>query len=144
MTSLTCDQVIFVTVLIITCSGDLKAIQRVTYEFCEDIASQGIVYCEPRYCPQLLTSSGDNESSGRQAVTARDVVVAISKVFEEAEKKFNIKFGSILCCMRNEPGKWRVRVTTPALEGFPEKCLEGEGNYPSSEEFSNEVFGSSG
>ncbi|KAI0218366.1 Adenosine deaminase [Lamellibrachia satsuma] len=100
--------------------GDLKAIRRVTYEFCEDIASQGIVYCEPRYCPQLLTSSGDNESSGRQAVTARDVVIVITKVFAEAEKKFNIKFGSILCCMRNAPD-----MSKEVLELCTEFCNKG-------------------
>ncbi|KAK2169246.1 hypothetical protein NP493_1199g02112 [Ridgeia piscesae] len=82
--------------------GDLKAIERVTNEFCEDIASQGIIYCESRYSPHILASNESNKASGEQ-MTARNVVIAISKVFEEAERRLDVKFRSILCCMRHLP-----------------------------------------
>ena len=34
--------------------GDLKAIRRITLEFCEDVAKAGTLYVEARFCPHLM------------------------------------------------------------------------------------------
>jgi len=39
-------------------SGDLTAIERVAYEFCEDKAKNGVLYVEARYSPHFLLAEG--------------------------------------------------------------------------------------
>jgi adenosine deaminase len=39
-------------------SGDLSAIERVAYEFCEDKAKNGVLYVEARYSPHFLLAEG--------------------------------------------------------------------------------------
>ena len=39
-------------------SGDLAAIERVAYEFCEDKARNGVLYLEARYSPHFLLAEG--------------------------------------------------------------------------------------
>lgn len=39
-------------------SGDLSAIERVAYEFCEDKARNGVLYAEARYSPHFLLAEG--------------------------------------------------------------------------------------
>lgn len=34
--------------------GDLKALERIAYEFVEDSANSGIIYSEARFCPHLV------------------------------------------------------------------------------------------
>jgi len=39
-------------------SGDLSAVERVAYEFCEDKAKNGVLYVEARYSPHFLLAKG--------------------------------------------------------------------------------------
>jgi Adenosine deaminase len=46
-------------------SGDLSAIERVAYEFCEDKAKNGALYVEVRYSPHfLLAENGPSDIEG--------------------------------------------------------------------------------
>lgn len=46
-------------------SGDLSAIERVAYEFCEDKAKNGALYVEVRYSPHfLLDKNGPSDIEG--------------------------------------------------------------------------------
>ncbi|XP_054723023.1 adenosine deaminase-like, partial [Uloborus diversus] len=73
--------------------GDLKAIERIAYEFCEDAAKENILYAEPRYSPHLLSSC---------SVTAKDVVKAVNKGLARGSKDFGVHVRTILCCVRGK------------------------------------------
>ena len=65
--------------------GDLKAIKRIAIEFCQDVANNGVLYVESRFCPQLMLSEKFPE------VTARHVVKTVLEGFKEAEALLGIK-----------------------------------------------------
>lgn len=73
--------------------GDLSAIKRISVEFCEDAAENGIMYVEARFCPHLMLSEKVPE------VKARDVVKTVLEGFAEGEVKYNVKARVILCCI---------------------------------------------
>ncbi|XP_014667619.1 PREDICTED: adenosine deaminase-like isoform X2 [Priapulus caudatus] len=90
--------------------GDLQAIYRVAYEFCEDSANQGIAYVEARYSPHLLaTTVPDSPWKVMGDVTPKMVVETVSKGLSQGEKDFNIKVRQILCCIRPFPD-WSSEV----------------------------------
>lgn len=80
--------------------GDIPSIERISYEFCEDSAREGILYSEVRYSPHLLT--GDVLSNNQ-------VVEAVNRGLARGMKDFGITVRSILCCMRHMPG-WSMEV----------------------------------
>ena len=80
------------------------------YEFCEDIANNGVMYCETRYCPHLLASCAVNDvqygkDHGSDNVSPRDVVKCVNKGIERGCEDFGVKVKTILTCMRHKPGK---------------------------------------
>ncbi|GFG34195.1 hypothetical protein Cfor_08172 [Coptotermes formosanus] len=76
-------------------SGDLAAIERVAYEFCEDKAKNGVLYTEARYSPHFLLA--ENVPSDIQALS--EVVRAVNRGFARGEESFHIKVRSILCTL---------------------------------------------
>ncbi|XP_068118106.1 adenosine deaminase [Hyperolius riggenbachi] len=93
-------------------AGDREAIRRVAYEFVEMKAKEGVAYVEVRYSPHFLANSkvepipwGQTEGD----ITPDDVVDLVNQGLREAEKSFNIKARSILCCMRHMPN-WSLEV----------------------------------
>jgi adenosine deaminase len=71
---------------------DEEALYRVAYELAEDAAAENVWYMEVRYSPILHTQKG-------LKLTA--ILDAVIEGLMEAEKKFNIKTGVIICGMRN-------------------------------------------
>ena len=63
----------------------MKAIKRISREFCEDAFDNGILYVEARFCPHLMLSEKSPE------VTAKDVVETVLEGFKESEEKFGLK-----------------------------------------------------
>merc|ERR1712038_53342 len=80
--------------------GDVGAIERISYEFCEDSAKAGILYSEVRYAPHLMT--GDK-------LTTSDVIEAVNRGLAKGSAEFGIIMRSILCCMRHVPA-WDMEV----------------------------------
>ena len=76
-------------------AGSVEGVERVAYEFVEDKASEGVVYAEARYAPQLLTAPD---------VSAEDVVRAVHRGFSRGLADFGVDVRSILCCMRHMAG----------------------------------------
>ncbi|PSN57375.1 Adenosine deaminase [Blattella germanica] len=76
-------------------AGDLTALERIAYEFCEDKAKNGVIYVEARYSPHLLLSK--DGPGDMQALS--QIVRAINQGFARGEAKFNIKVKSILCTL---------------------------------------------
>lgn len=75
--------------------GDLSAIERIAYEFCEDKARNGVIYVEARYCPHFLVAEGG--PSDVEALS--EIVKAVNRGFARGKAAFHIKVQSILCTL---------------------------------------------
>lgn len=69
-----------------------EALYRISYELAEDAAAENVWYMEVRYSPILHT---------RKGLKLTTIVDSVIEGLQEAEKKFNIKTGVIICGMRN-------------------------------------------
>jgi len=72
-------------------SGDLLAIRRISVEFCEDVAKNGTLYVEARFCPQLLMDEKFPE------VTASHIIDQVLDGFKEGEASFGVKVLFCIC-----------------------------------------------
>jgi len=75
-------------------AGDLKAVERVSFEFCEDAANNGLLYIEARFCPHFWCKEGVED------VTVDDVVETVLKGFKRGEAEYGVTARAILCCIR--------------------------------------------
>lgn len=105
---------------------DEEALYRVAYELAEDAAAENVWYMEVRYSPILHTKKG-------LKLTA--IVDAVIEGLKEAEKKFNIKTGIIICGMRNINPETSLRLAELSVayknKGVVAFDLAGqEENYP--------------
>jgi adenosine deaminase len=69
-----------------------ESIERVAYECGEDLARDGIVYAESRYAPVFSTQRG---------LSLQQVVDAVGRGFERAERRHAITLRQIVCAMRD-------------------------------------------
>ena len=69
-----------------------EAVERVAYECGADLAADGVVYAESRYAPIFSTQRGMN---------LEQVLAAIAKGFERAEREHGIVMRQIVCAMRD-------------------------------------------
>src|SRR6266850_6662394 len=69
-----------------------EAIERVAYESGEDLARDGVVYAESRYAPVFSTQRG---------LSLQQVVDAVGRGFERAERRHAIVLRQIVCAMRD-------------------------------------------
>lgn len=105
---------------------DAEALQRVAYELAEDAAAENVWYMEVRYSPILHTQKG---------LKLPAIVDAVVEGLREAEKKFNIKTGVIICGMRNINPETSLQLAELAVayknKGVVAFDLAGqEENYP--------------
>ncbi len=70
-----------------------ESMERIAYELCEDQARDGVVYFETRFAP-LLQDSG--------AFAMEDSVEAALSGLRRGERDFGVRWGMILCCLRQE------------------------------------------
>uniref|UniRef100_A0A2K5ZL47 Adenosine deaminase n=1 Tax=Mandrillus leucophaeus TaxID=9568 RepID=A0A2K5ZL47_MANLE len=87
-------------------AGCRETIKRITYEFIEMKAKEGVVYVEVRYSPHLLANSKVEPIPWNQAegdLTPDEVVVLVGQGLKERERDFGVKAWSILCCMCHQP-----------------------------------------
>ena len=79
-----------------------NALERFAFELIEDVHKENVVYIEVRFSPILHINSGMKPE------------VSIESVYEglkRGEKKYNVKFGIIICGMRNlSPEKSLISV----------------------------------
>ena len=69
-----------------------EAIERIAFEFIEDMFHDGVVYAEARFAPCFHTRLG---------LTPEAVVQAALDGFNRGEEKYSVKWGLIICAMRN-------------------------------------------
>ena len=78
-----------------------EELYRVTFELLEDAKKDGISYIELRFAPYFHTVKG---------LKPEEVVEAVLSAMKDAENKFNIYSGLILCAMRHESSSKAVDV----------------------------------
>jgi adenosine deaminase len=70
-----------------------EALERVAYEFVEDMAADGVVYAETRFAPHYHTGAG---------LTLEAVMQAVLEGLRRGTRDFGVETGLIVCAMRNE------------------------------------------
>jgi adenosine deaminase len=103
-----------------------QALYRIAYELAEDAAEENIWYMEVRFSPILHIQRG---------LKLTTIVDAVLEGLQEAERKFNIKTGIIICGMRNINPETSLKLAELAVfyknKGVVGFDLAGqEENYP--------------
>jgi len=91
-----------------------EALERVAYEFIEDMHEDGVVYAEIRFAPFLHTDLG---------LSPDEAVNAVLKGLRRGERDFEVKWGLIVCAMRNlenslESAELAIRWRDAGVVGF--------------------------
>ncbi len=90
------------------------ALERVAYEFIEDMANDGVLYAEVRFAPHFHTQKG----LGLDAVMR-----AVLRGLKKGSKQFDVGFGLIVCAMRNEDEKSSMKLAELAVSYRNEGCV---------------------
>ncbi|GAA5483883.1 adenosine deaminase [Haloferula sargassicola] len=109
------------TIAVMQTAEDLE---RVAYEFLEDMAEDGVVYAEVRFAPVFHTQGKLNQDQ---------VVEAVLKGLERGGKAFGVEWGLIICAMRDrsdslEAAELAIRWRDQGVVGFD--LAGGEAGYP--------------
>lgn len=84
-----------------------EALERVMYEFLEDSSHDHIRYSEARFCPSLHTNNG---------LSLQQIMDAIIKGKEQAERDFNIKSNIIVCGLRQYELQSNIELAQLAVD----------------------------
>lgn len=84
-----------------------EALERVAYEFIEDMSVDGVVYAEVRFAPCLHTAG---------ALTQDKVVAATIQGLQRGEKDFGVKWGLIICAMRHMDPSYSMEAAELAIK----------------------------
>ncbi len=100
------------------------ALERVAYEFLEDMKEDGVVYAEVRFAPLLHVRGG---------LTQDEVVKAVLAGLHRGERDFRVKWGVIICALRNlntslEAAELAIRWRDEGVVGFD--LAGGESGFP--------------
>lgn len=101
-----------------------EALERVAYEFLEDMAADGVIYAEVRFAPLLHVNKG---------LTLDEVVAAVLVGLRRGEKEFNVRWGLIICALRHlecslEAAELAIRWRDAGVVGFD--LAGGEFGFP--------------
>ncbi len=106
---------------------DYESLARIACEYVEDLAADDIIYGEVRFAPQLHRLRG---------LSLQDVLNAVSEGLAEGERRFDVRTGLILCCLRHQPTETSVAVARLAINNRDKVCaldLAGdEARFPGS------------
>ncbi|MBC7979873.1 MAG: adenosine deaminase [Armatimonadetes bacterium] len=100
------------------------ALERVAFEFLEDMHEDGVVYAEVRFAPLLHINAG---------LTQDEVVNAVLSGLRRGEKAFGVEWGLIICAMRHlnssvEAAELAIRWRDAGVVGFD--LAGGESGFP--------------
>ncbi len=101
-----------------------EALERVAFEFIEDMHRDGVVYAEPRFAPVYHTARG---------LTQDEVVLAVARGLERGERAFGVAWGLVICAMRHmahslEEAELAIRHRDDGVVGFD--LAGGEHGFP--------------
>ncbi len=86
------------------------ALERVAFEFIEDMHEDGVVYAEVRFAPVFHTDGG---------LTQDEVVAAVVAGLERGERAYGVRWGLIICAMRHMPPAKSVEAAELAIRCRP-------------------------
>ncbi len=90
------------------------ALERVAYEFLEDMAADNVVYAEVRFAPHFHTNAG----LGLDAV-----MLAVLRGLRRARADLGVEFGLIVCALRNEAPDLSIKLVELALAYREQGCV---------------------
>jgi adenosine deaminase len=101
-----------------------EALERVAFEFIEDMYDDGVVYAEVRFAPVYHTECG---------LTQDEVVAAVVRGLERGERTYGVEWGLIICAMRHmqnslEAAELAIRNRGIGVVGFD--LAGGEDGFP--------------
>lgn len=101
-----------------------EALERVAYEFIEDMYEDGVVYAEVRFAPVFHTHMGLSQD---------EVVEAVLKGLERGKQVYGVQYGLIICAMRHltaslEAAELAIRWREKGVVGFD--LAGGEAGFP--------------
>ncbi len=91
-----------------------EALERVAYEFMEDMAADHVVYAEVRFAPHFHTARG----LGLDAVMG-----AVLRGLRRGHEDTGIGYGLIVCAMRNEPPELSHKLAELAVSYRERGCV---------------------
>ncbi|MEM8953228.1 MAG: adenosine deaminase [Verrucomicrobiota bacterium] len=102
-----------------------EALERVAFEFIEDMHADGVVYAEVRFAPVFHVSGGLNQES---------VVRSVISGLRRGERKYGVRWGLIICGMRDrtdslEAAELAINFRSDGVVGF-DLAGEEEGHPP--------------
>lgn len=100
------------------------SLERVAFEFIEDMFGDGVVYAEVRFAPVYHTERG---------LTQDEVVHAVIRGLKRGEKQYGVQWGLIICAMRHmknseEAAELAIRCRDAGVVGFD--LAGGEDGFP--------------
>ena len=100
------------------------ALERVAFEFIEDMFEDGVVYTEVRFAPVYHTGHG---------LTQDEVVAAVIRGLKRGERHYGVQWGLIICAMRHmrnslEAAELAIRCRDAGVVGFD--LAGGEDGFP--------------
>jgi adenosine deaminase len=101
-----------------------ESLERVAFEFIEDMFHDGVVYAEVRFAPVYHTERGLSQD---------EVVAAVTRGLERGRTTFGTGWGLIICAMRHmnhslEAAELAIRCREMGVVGFD--LAGGEDGYP--------------
>lgn len=101
-----------------------EALERIAFEFIEDMHRDGVVYAEARFAPVYHTMRG---------LTRDEVVLAVLRGLARGERATGVKWGLLICAMRHmadslETAGLAIRHRDAGVVGFD--LAGGEHGYP--------------
>lgn len=101
-----------------------EAMERIAFEFIEDMYHDGVVYAEVRFAPVYHCEKG---------LTQDEVVAAVVRGLERGERTYGVEWGLIICAMRNLPNslaaaELAIRCRDMGVVGFD--LAGGEDGFP--------------
>ena len=101
-----------------------EALERVAFEFIEDMFHDGVVYAEVRFAPVYHTNCG---------LTQDEVVAAVVAGLRRGESRYCVEWGLIICAMRHmqnslEAAELAIRNRDIGVVGFD--LAGGEDGFP--------------
>ena len=91
-----------------------QALERVAYEFIEDMALDGVVYAEVRFAPHFHTAGG----LGLDAVMA-----SVLRGLRRGREDHGVHYGLIVCAMRNQSKKLSLKLAELAVAYRERGCV---------------------
>lgn len=101
-----------------------EGLERIAYEFLEDMSLDGVIHAEVRFAPVFHTSKG---------LTQDEVVESVIAGLTKAAREFGVTWGLIICAMRDrsdslEAAELAIRWRDRGVVGFD--LAGGEDGFP--------------